>query len=177
MEKGCKTCRFSARYNGGISKCPDEPPRCNHSYHKWQPKEDTVEYRVLKEISPTTLGNHSTSCGDFWREFYSLMGVFDGGWFRACPSVDIHPVFDQIIKWAEEDPKRIDWLIKQGFVEKVEPELIPLLCPFCGHRGMNKPVIQSETYKFYYVSCSHCHARGPVSHTKHEAIKAWNRRT
>ena len=142
------------------------------------------EYKVLKEISLLTLAQAGPKgCREFSVEYIKLtlkMRHHDSefGTWVIIPNHDheSRTHFKSFIKWAEEDPKRIDWLIKQGFVEKVEPELIPLLCPFCGHRGMNKPVIQSETYKFYHVSCSHCHARGPVSHTKHEAIKAWNRR-
>ena len=159
MEKKCETCRFYGRQQ----LCPAGEPSCNstNKYYKWQPKEEPMKYRVLKEISPTTLGNHSTSCGDFWREFYSLMGVFDGGWFRACPSVDIHPVFDRIIKWAEEDPKRIAWLIEKGFIEKVEPELKP--CPFCGCGAE-----EQDGWSGLYIQCKKCFATA--------GKEAWNRR-
>ncbi len=30
---------------------------------------------------------------------------------------------DSLIAWAEKDQKRIDWLIENGYVEKIEPEI------------------------------------------------------
>jgi len=174
MEKTCKTCRFHL-----TGKCCDccWPNRAGDAPSQWQPKEDTVKYRVLKEISLLTIAQAGPKgCKEFsteWKLLIEAMGqmgwVVD--WSIYSPVTDA-PLIRDFISWAEVFPRRIAWLIEKGFIEKVEPELKP--CPF--HQGDKSLVVVDEDRDGFYIRCKFCYARGPNTPMKTDAINGWNYR-
>ena len=146
------------------------------AFTSWQPKEDTVKYRVLKEISLLTLAQAGPKgCKEFlcaWEDLQDYM-VRNGrktGWFINKGDGKEESNFVLLIKWAEEDPKRIAWLIEKGFIEREEPEL--RACPF--HSGDRQ--VFTEYNSGFYVKCNFCEARGPLCEKQEDAISGWNRR-
>lgn len=50
-----------------------------------------------------------------------------------------------------------------------------LCCPFCGSAELHADYEPSQNA--HSILCGYCHARGPVSGTRDEAVEAWNGRT
>ena len=101
----------------------------------FKPKEVNMKYRVLKEISLLTIAQAGPKgCIEFSVEYVKLtlkMRHHDSelGTWVIIPNHDheSHTHFKSFIKWAEEDPRRITWLIEKGFIEKVEPDQRPCI--------------------------------------------------
>ena len=132
-----------------------------------------MKYRILKEISLLTIAQAGPKgCDEFTREYKSLiymLAKIDFAGMRYIKDDDISST--HLMRWLEKEPKRIEWLIDKGFIERVEPELKP--CPF--HKGDNLLVIDAEDGGFF-VRCKFCYARGPSRVYKEYAIRDWNRR-
>ena len=137
-----------------------------------------MKYRVLKNISLLSIAQAGPKdCFEFESAFDSLTLhmrerlTFELLWFRNDDKTKESKNRYEFFNWAEENPKRIQWLIDKGFIERVE-ELKP--CPFCGSSNI---VADGQTsLKDSYVSCNECDADGPMRERKQEAIDAWNRR-
>ena len=136
-----------------------------------------MKYRILKEISLLNIAQAGpVGCREFVDEWVNLsrrMRHHDsdlGTW--VCISNHDHEnkyPFKTLVIWAEEYPKRIQWLIDKGFIERVEPALAA--CPF---HNSNDLLVIDEDDDGYFVRCKFCFARGPHTPCKKEAIKGWN---
>ena len=132
-----------------------------------------MKYRILKDISLLTIAQAGPKgCDEFTREYKSLiymLAKIDFAGMRYIKDDDISST--HLMRWLEEKPKRIQWLIDKGFIERVEPALAA--CPF--HKGVNILVVDEDDRGFY-VSCGRCGARGPHTPSKRYSIADWNRR-
>ena len=136
-----------------------------------------MKYRVLKNISLLSIAQAGPKdCFEFESAFDSLTLhmrerlTFELSLVRNDDKTKESKNRYEFFNWAEKDPKRIQWLIDKGFIERVE-ELKP--CPFCP-KGVRVAVFEAEGG--WYVRCDYCHARGPYEGRRQGAIKLWNRR-
>ena len=130
-----------------------------------------MKYRILKEISLLTIAQAGPKgCDEFTREYKSLiymLAKIDFAGMRYIKDDDISST--HLMRWLEKEPKRIEWLIFEGFIERVEPELKP--CPFCEHEDVYVKYRPED--RRYYVYCNFCHfclSRGPIDGIKTDAI-------
>ena len=171
MEKTCKTCSFHL-----TGKCSDccWPNRAGDAPSKWQPKEGTMKYKVLKEISLLTLAQAGPKgCGEFRGEWHSLaIHMSKKGYTHewTIPAGCTDGAVDDLIQWINDKPMRGKFGIEKGFIEKVEPDERP--CIWCG----GKCIMKFSGSK-YYVRCTQfceCNASGPRRATPQEAREAWD---
>lgn len=137
-------------------------------------KEGKMRYKVEKEISLLTIAQAGPKgCDEFAREFFALDSYLGHHSVSGVKYYQSEPDFKRTVlySWAEQQPKRIDWLIEKGFLSRVE-ELKP--CPFCGSKKLE--VCYTVDYEERLVSCNDCDADGPMCSTREMAIEAWNRR-
>ena len=133
-----------------------------------------MEYRILKEISLLTLAQAGPKgCCEFMDEYHDLVARMSTSGFAVFSlktGKESTPGLNIFIRWIKEKTKRIQWLIDKGFIEKVDPEMLP--CPFCG--GKVEVVNWDGDY---WTECSGhpCPSRSHYR-TKADATDAWNRR-
>ena len=134
-----------------------------------------MKYKILKDISLLTIAQAGPkNCDEFAGEYAGLvhaMSFAEKIGVSYSAGTKFNETRQWFLSWAEASPKRIKWLIDNGFVERVEDELRP--CPF--HFGNNLLVVDEDDDGFY-IRCKFCSARGPHSSDKKWAIDAWNGR-
>jgi hypothetical protein len=103
------------------------------------PREETMRYKVIKTISLLAIAQAGPiNCPDFTAHFNSLVseiktrGNFVIGSGETWLSSDIW-----LLEWAEKDPKRIEWLIDKGFIERVE-EFKPVTITLTSQEQVNQ---------------------------------------
>ena len=154
--ESCKNCRHNTiKYTTICNKCfAFSQLRTN-----WQPKEDKMEYKLIKTVNAETILAHKP-CRHEYADYIKTFGFSEAALY-------------ELIRWAEKRGN-IQWLIDKGFIkgfiEKVEPEMLP--CPFCG--GKVEVVNWDGDY---WTECSGhpCPSRSHYK-TKTDAADAWNRR-
>ena len=139
MEKGCKTCRFHL-----TGKCCDccWPNRAGDAPSKWQPKEGTMKYKVLKEISLLTLAQAGPKgCGEFRGEWHSLaIHMSKKGYTHewTIPAGCTDGAVDDLIQWINDKPMRGKFGIEKGFIEKVDPPFEPVTITLSSQEMVDK---------------------------------------
>lgn len=154
----------------------------NSMLDTYKPKGETMNYKVLKDISLLTIAQAGPKdCEEFKTHISSMMNYLAHNsdyWNDAivtiCPGEEKANWFRKIIEWAERKPVRINWLIEKGFIEKVE-ELKP--CPFCAS-DVRLVSFEGE----FWLECKgpgftveKCPSRSHYK-VREDAIKDWNRR-
>lgn len=75
----------------------------------------TPKRRTFKTVYNENIA--TSDCKDLFRHFADML-VF----IRPTNLTDT-VAFDKMISWAEKDSKRVVWLIENGYIEKIEPEI------------------------------------------------------
>ena len=81
-------------------------------------KGDEMEYKAL--TIPTwkrLLVSGDTKCGEFCEEYGKLLA------FMKPNTLTQTIYFNDLITWAEQDPKRIKWLLEKGYIEKSKSDI------------------------------------------------------
>jgi hypothetical protein len=132
--------------------------------------EGMMKYKALKEISLISIAQAGPKgCDEFNREFMNLARSkavnFEAACYRKIGTELVRE--NALVEWAESNPKRIEWLIDNGFIERVEDEV---RCIFCGNG-----CVMRDNSKNYWVACCnyYCGCLGPERPTKQEAIDAF----
>ena len=138
-----------------------------------------MKYKILKEISLLTIAQAGPKgCKEFQAQYISLSlkmrhHDFPVGTWIIIPNHDHETkyAFKSFIKWAEDDPRRMEWLVNKGFLRGVE-ELKP--CPFCG----GEATIIDFSNSGYHDFCIECKNRCERKHfrTREQSVELWNRR-
>ena len=146
MEKKCETCGLSYRVTGKNKGSCFEVVGVCEAYSKWQPKEDTMKYRVLKEISLLTLAQAGPKgCGEFDGQYFSLLSIANrqkaATFELSLIANNDEPICNPrkwFLEWAEDYPTRIAWLIEQGFIERVDPPFEPVTITLSSQEMVDK---------------------------------------
>ena len=163
MEKRCVNCDLNQNGCDDVlgERCLGMDSIKPFQYNYWQPKEpkeETMKYEIIEAISAKTLLD-KVPCSEGYADYINKFGIGEL----------VHGDFAPFITWAEENG-HISWLIDNGFIKEVKPELKP--CPFCGGEKLR----HLTSWGNPVVVCKSCHVEGPVADTKKFANKAWNKR-
>ena len=133
-----------------------------------------MKYRILKDISLLTIAQAGPkNCDEFTGEYGLLVCMLqkiDFAGMRYVKDDDINST--HLMRWLEEKPKRIQWLIDKGFIEEIVEEIRCIWCK-------GSCTISANNRGDFWVSCDKsttCAASGPVAKTHAGAVKLWNRR-